>query len=202
MPDWSRRRALHALGTATAVSLAGCIGDSDSDGFEEPPGRRRGERVTDYDLGTVRAAGADPLFWEGERATDDEPRPGGYTYVASEDDLAAVSFADGDAAAELAAFVRATDFGSESVLVLARPVRECYDLHVRGVWREDGGFETSFCSRLRAADAACSRDAEQTVGVAFRFPFVEDDVTSMGSRWSSSCDGRPEPVTANGGDDS
>ncbi|CQH57287.1 uncharacterized protein HHUB_2509 [Halobacterium hubeiense] len=200
MPDWSRRRALHALGTATAVALAGCS-SSDDDGFEEPPGGGRGDRVTDYELRTVRASAAEPVFWKGERPADGEPSVGGHAYVATEDDLADVSFGDGGPAEELEAFVRATDYGSESALLQQRPVRECYDLRFRGVWREDDGFQTSFCSYLRPADVACSSGDRQTVAVAIRFPFVEDDVTSMGSSWSSSCDRRPDPVVADSGGD-
>ncbi|MCG1003333.1 MULTISPECIES: hypothetical protein [Halobacterium] len=200
MPDWSRRRALHALGTATAVALAGC---SSSDGeFEEPADSRRGDRVTDYELLTVRTSGDDALFWEGERPTSDNRQPGGYTYINTESALNDVTFVDSEPAGKLAAFVRETDYDSESILVQSRPVKECYDLHLRGVWREDDGFQTAFCSRLRSADVACSKGDKQTVGMAIRLPFAEDDVTSMGTRWSSSCDRRPEPVSADGGDGS
>ncbi|MCD2203503.1 hypothetical protein [Halobacterium sp. KA-6] len=195
MPTWSRRRALQALGTAAAATLAGCSGE-ESSGFEEPATRRRGEPVTDYSLHTVRQSSVEPLFWRGERSTRTERRPGGHIYVSDEDDLDDVSFADSDTAAELRAFVQETDYDSESVLVQSRAIQQCYDLRLRGVWREDDGLQTSFCSSLRPADAACSRDAEETVGVGIRLPFSGEDFSSFGSRWSKSCDERPAPVTA------
>lgn len=202
MPDWSRRRALHALGATAAAALAGCNGRDDSGGFDEPPGRQPGEPVTDYELRKVHTSGTDPLFWEGERSADGERRASGYVHVGSEDDLDDVTFADSDPAAELAAFVRETGFGDESVLVQARPVRECYDLRLRGVWREEDGLQMAFCSSLRSADAACDRDAERTVGVAVRLPFPDEGFNSYGSQWSSDCDRGPAPVTADSGGDS
>lgn len=203
MPDWSRRRALHALGATAAAALAGCNAQtSDSGAFDEPPGRQRGEPVTDYELRKVRAFDLEPLFWRGERGTENEPRPAGHLFVGSEGDLEDLMFADADPAAALASFVRGTDFESESVLVHERPVRECYDIRLRGVWREEDGVQTSFCSTLRPADVACSRDAQQTVALAIRLPFPGDGLSSQGSQWSSDCDRQPAPVTADeGGDD-
>lgn len=195
MPDWSRRRALQALGTTAAVALAGCSGE-ESGGFEESSARRCGDPVTEYELQTVRQSTVEPLFWRGERSTEGERRPGGNLYVSAADDLDDVTFADSDTAAELAAFVRGTDFDSESVFVQTRAIQQCYDLRLRGVWREDDGIQTSFCSSLRPADAACSRDEEETVGVGIRLPFTGEDFSSFGSRWSSNCNGPPVPVTA------
>jgi len=205
MPDWSRRRALHALGATAAAALAGC--SSESSEFDESPSRQRGDPVTDYDLRKVRARQPEELFWQGERSTereDDRPgdhtyRPGGHTYVGSADDLADVTFADSGAAAELASFTRGTDFESSSVILQARTVRECYAVRLRGVWREDDGLDTWFCSNLQPADVDCSADARETVGVGIRLPFPDDGFSSFGLRWSRSCDPRPEPVTADGG---
>ncbi|MUV61064.1 hypothetical protein, partial [Halobacterium sp. CBA1126] len=154
MPDWSRRRALHALGTAAAAALAGCSGEEES-GFEEPPGDRRGDPVTDYEVHRVREPPAGPLFWRGERSRN---RAGGHLHVAEPADLEDVTFADRETAAELAAFVRETDLETESVVVQSRAVRECYELRLSGVWRDGDDFETSFCSELRPADVACGRD--------------------------------------------
>lgn len=191
------------------AALAGCVG-GDGGGFDDPPGQRRGQRITDYERLTVRDRDADPVFW---RAGDDDEEEsaashspvGAHVYVASEEDLEGVAFADTEPASELAAFVRETDFDGESVLLESTVVRECYSLRLRGVWREDdGGLETSFCSALRPADAACSADAEDAVGVGIRLPFSLDDVGGFGSQWSSSCDSRPSPVTpaGDGGDGS
>lgn len=205
MSDWSRRRALQALGTATTVAVAGC--STGGDGFEDPPDTGRGDPVEEYALRKVRETGGGALFWQrgegGGNGGDDggeERPPGGYEYVAAEDDVASLAFApDSDAAAELSAFVAATDFESSSVLVQETAVRECYDLRLRGVWRDGDGLETAYCSRLRPADDACSTDARDTVGVAVRVPFSLADAGGFGSSWGSNCDSRPVGVDADVG---
>jgi hypothetical protein len=196
MPDWSRRRALHAVGAVTAVALAGCSERSDP---PDPPSRRHGDPVTDYDLLAVRESEPASLFWRGERDGEDDRAGSGPEYVASATDLEDVSFAsDSEAAAELSAFASATDFDERSVLLQARPIAECYEPEFRGVWRDDDGLATSFCRRLRPADEACGRDAEDTFGFGLRVPFSDGEFTSFGSEWSGGC--HPEPVGMDGGD--
>jgi len=190
MPDWSRRRALQAVGTVTAVALAGCTGGGDT---ADPPTRRHGDPVTDYDLLQVRDPDATQLFWRGDRETADGRVGGGYEYVDSESTLDGLSFAsDSDAAADLSAFAFATDFDERSVLLLARQVAECYEAEFRGVWRDDDGLETAFCQQLRPADESCSREGEDAFGVALRVPFADAEFTSFGSHWSGDCG--PKPV--------
>lgn len=198
MPDWSRRRALHAVGTATAVALAGCTDGSDT---AESPTRRHGDPVTDYDLLQVREPDRPQLFWRGEPAAEDERAGVEQLYATTESELDDVSFAsDSDAAAELSAFASATDFEERSVLLQARPVAECYEPQFRGVWRDDDGLETSFCRQLRPADEACSRQAEDAFGFGLRLPFADEAFTSFGSQWSGDCG--PRPVTKGEGNGS
>jgi hypothetical protein len=198
MADWSRRRALHAVGTATAVALAGCSGDTRE---RDSRRSRRGDPVTDYDLRKVRDSDGGPLFWSDERPAADDGIPGGYAYIGSTSELAEVSFASGSEAAQsLASFVGDTDFEAAAVLLQARGISECYEARFRGLRRRSDGLHTSFCRRLRPADVTCRRDAEDTVGVALRVPFPDAEFTSFGSRWSGTCE--PRPVGVEGATDS
>ncbi|MFB6269855.1 MAG: hypothetical protein ABEH83_07925 [Halobacterium sp.] len=195
MSDWSRRRALQALGSAVVVSLAGC---SSEDSFEESSAESR-EPVTAYDVVKAREPEGGALFWRGERSEGEQGQHWGHAYVAGEADADEVSFVEGsEAAAELASFVAETDLASSSVLLEAREVRECYDLRLRGVWRDGNGLETQYCSSLRAADVSCSTDGRDTVGVAVRVPFSLADASGFGSGWSSGCDPQPVGVGAGG----
>jgi len=190
MPDWSRRRALQAVGTVTAVALAGCTQGGES---ADPPTRRHGDPVTDYDLLQVRDADATQLFWRGDPETADGRVGAGYEYVDSASTLEDLTFAsDSDAAGDLFAFASATDFDERSVLLVARPVAACYEAEFRGVWRDDDGLETAFCQQLRPADESCSREGEDAFGLALRVPFADAEFTSFGSQWSGDCG--PKPV--------
>jgi hypothetical protein len=196
MPDWSRRRALQALGAAAVGAVAGCSGGG---GFEDSP---RGDRepVYDYAVRKVRRSDGGAVFWQSEDGdgtdeADEERRAVGYAYVSSSDDFEDVSFArDSDAAARLASFVAATDFESSSVLLQGSEVRECYELRLQGVFRDGDDLETDFCSALRPADVACSRERRHTVAVAIRVPFSLADASGFGSSWGSGCHGEPTPV--------
>ena len=194
MPNWSRRRALHAIGTVATVAVAGCSGGSD--GFQVAAPDDRGDPVTDYELRKVRDSSGKAIFWrsdEDDRSSEAGRQTRSHAYVASEDDVASLSFApDSDAAAELAAFVGETDFGSSSVLLESQGIQECYDLEFRGVWRDNDGLQTAYCSRLRPAGVACSTESKDAVGVGVRVPFSLADTSRFGTSWSSHC--RPSPV--------
>lgn len=152
----------------------------------------------------VRRSEGGAVFWRSEDGgdddgdegnTDEERRPGGYAYVSSSSDLEDVSFAsDSDAAAELLSFVEATDFESSSVLLQGSEVRECYELRLRGVFREDDGLETDYCSSLRSADVECDQESRDTVAVAIRVPFSLANASGFGSSWGSRCHREPLPV--------
>lgn len=197
MPDWSRRRALHAVGTAAAVALAGCTAERDP---PDPPSQRRGTPVTDYDMVTVRKSDETSLFWRGEQESDDRREGVGRAYLRSASDVEELSFApDSEAAGELSSFAAATDFDSRSVYLQSRPVASCYEPEFRGVWRQDDGVETSFCRRLLPADEPCRREEETTFGIGLRLPFPDEEFTSFGSQWSGDC--QPTPVGFDGADD-
>lgn len=209
MPGWTRRGALRSIAAAGALALAGCSGEA-SHSREVP--RRHGERVPDPEVTFVRDADGAPLFsrdvdadgddadGDGSPADDLARRAGAGAYLTGADDVEALAFADSPPADELRAFVDATDLESESVYLLAKPVGECYELALTGVFREDDGVDADFCRQLRPADVDCSADAEDTVGVAIRLPFPGDDFDSRGSGTSSDCRHRPIVAREGGGD--
>lgn len=195
MPGWSRRDALRSVAAAGALALAGCSGEA-SHSREVP--RRHGERVPDPEVMFVRDTDGAPLFWRGD---DDETdrSSGAAAYLTDADDVETLSFGDAARVAELRDFIDATDLESESIYLLERPVGECYELALTGVFREDDGVDADFCRLLRPADVDCAADAVDTVGVAIRLPFPGDDFNSRGSGMSSDC--RHRPIVAREGVD-
>jgi hypothetical protein len=195
MPDWSRRRALHALATGTAVTLAGCSSES---GFtaEPEPGWSRRTQITNYTSRTVRDPAGNPLFWRGERLEDPNRARRGRIYVTSTEDLSELTFApESEASAELNAFVRSTDFEASSVSLHSRIIPDCETVRLLSVGRESEGYYASFCSEPRPADTECDAEAEVTVAIAIRLPFPGDNISSSGASWSHRCRERPYPVT-------
>ena len=143
----------------------------------------------------VRDTNGDALF---ELAGEPE-RPGGYEYLTSTDDREDVTFSSSQPASDLRAFVDATDFESESVYLVSRPIGACYEARLVGVFREGNGIDADFCNALRPADVACGADEEDTVGVGIRLPFVEEEFNSFGLGWSGDC-GPRTTVAREGGD--
>lgn len=192
MPDWSRRHALQAAAAAGAFALAGCSGTSSSS--REVP-RERDDPVDVAETTFVRDTDGEPLF----RIGDEPRRPGSYEYLTSTSDREEVTFRSSPAASDLRAFVEATDFESESVYLVSRPIGACYEARLVGVYREGNGIDADFCNALRPADVACEADDEDTVGVGIRLPFVEEEFNSFGLGWSGDCGPRPT-VAREGGD--
>ncbi|MFB6093063.1 MAG: hypothetical protein ABEK02_08645 [Haloquadratum sp.] len=193
MSDWSRRRFL----TATALPIVGAsAGCSASPGPTEskPDASFPKRQVTDYEMAKVRNGKGVPLV-EGGSATGRSE-----TYDHITDRANVPSFTQVSEAQKLVRFVGATDFATESVLLLVRSIPECYDLRLVSVSKESDGVGSQYCREMRPADVGCERDAEDTVGVAIRLPFAGDSFNSLGMGYSSSCDDRPrvvdfEPVT-------
>lgn len=194
MPDWSRRRALHALATSTTAVLAGCSGER-SHSRQSVRGRGR-TPITDYTALKVRDPDGDPIFWSGEEPDDPQQARRGRVYVTSSEEISELTFApESEDAATLNAFVTSTDYEQRSVSLHSTVIPECNTLRLQSVAREPDGYHTSFCSEPRPADVECDADRKDTVAIAIRLPFPGDDLGSSGSRWSSRCRERPYPVT-------
>jgi len=200
MPDWSRRRALHATASAAALALAGCSGESSSASSSHPS---NGELVTDYELQTARNADGAVLFRETDVATPsdtpDEPteqrrrrQRHQYAHVTEQADFEDLAFAtDLPEAATLEEFATATDLETRSVFLLQRGVSACSTLELVDVRKEPDSVHVNTCSDLRPADVECEADERDTVAFAIRLPFPGDDFNGLGVGGSSDCHRRP-----------
>lgn len=196
MPEWSRRRALHAVATASAVTLAGCGATTSGSSSIAHDGDAP---VTEFEARLLRNTDGEPLVVSGERATGDRSgddaaaarNAGVMEHLTDEEDLGDLEFRDVAGGAELESFVTATDLDARSVYLLQRPIGECYAPRLVGVYRERDGVDAQFCRELRPAGVACDADAHDVFAVAIRLPFAGDDFNSVGSGSSSDCDHRP-----------
>ena len=193
MPGWSRRRALQAATAVGTFSLAGCSGES-SRSREVP--RTRGDPVPASDLDVTFVRDAEPLFAVGEDGTGDGRA---IEYLTDETDREELTFHSSEPADSLREFVDGTDLGSRSVYLLQRPVDECYETHLVGVYRETDGVDAEFCQTLRPADVDCSAESREVVGVGVRLPFSGDSFGGYGAGWSGDCD-RRTPIADEGGE--
>ena len=195
MPDWSRRQALTALASGVTAAIAGCKGHSDGSGGSPGFGERR---IENYALERVRNADGAVLVGRAGEDLETE-RPGASRHLTSDDDLAALTFADVPEARALRRFSGDTDFESESVYLYTREVPECYEHRLLWVEVDANGPSAHFCRDLRPVEAACGAEAHDTVGYAIRLPFPGDEYRGMGSGMSSSCSRprRPETFDAN-----
>lgn len=191
MPDWSRRRALHALATGATAALSGCNGTNRS----TPAPRRSGQTpITEYSALRVRDPEADPIFWSAE--DDEERRLRSRRYVTEREEISELTFAPGsEDASRLNAFVTSTEFDRQSVALYAEEIPECQQLELLSAAREEDGYHTSFCYKPRPADVACEAEAMDTVAIGIRLPFPGDEFSGGGTSWSASCHERPYPVT-------
>jgi hypothetical protein len=210
MPDWSRRRALQAVATTGAFALAGCSGET-SHSRSVP--RERGDPVppAELDVRFDRDTDGRPLFEiesefdDGDGETTDDERDDerhdvgrDVEHLTDEEDRERVAFRSTPAATDLRAFVEGSDLDAGSVFLLQRPIGECYETRLVGVYRETDGVDADFCQALRPADVECSADDRDTVGVAIRLPFPGDDLSGLGWSWRGDCD-HAEAIASEGG---
>lgn len=185
MRDWSRRHALQAVAVAGTLALAGCSNAANRPRNQLPVQR---VRITDFEAIAARNDDGEPLFVTGERPAETGNRTDGDLAarvremhpITDEDDLGQVRFRDGSGAADLKAFVTATDLESKSVVLLQQPIRECYVPRLVGVFHEGDGVDVDVCRELRPADVECDDDAHDVFAVAVRLPFAEFDGVGSG----------------------
>lgn len=189
----SRRRLLHVVAGVTA-GLAGCT-DLTDPAIDRPTPGPRGERVRPLAVVAVRRDSPEPL------ATDENGNARD-AHLTSTEEAEELTFADDDAAAELAAAVEGTDFERHSLFLHQQTVGECYRIHLTEVSRRDDSVHVSFCRELRGADAACTKGKQVRVGYAIRLPFAGDDFSGMGMGFRSHCGpNAADAVRTQGGDE-
>lgn len=159
----------------------------------------------------VRDTDGEPLFeieseFDAEGPDDetptDETREIGrdVEYLSDEEERERVIFRSTTPATDLRTFVEASDLESGSVFLLQRPLGECHEARLVGVYRETDGVDAEFCQALRPADVECSTDDRDTVGVAVRLPFPGDSLGGLGWGWHGDCD-HYETIATEGGDE-
>lgn len=198
MVSRTRRRFLHST-AALLTGLAGC-GQSPTGG---PPtdSRPRGETVEqNFESYTLRNTTEKPPVWFREDRADSttadatadttaEPPQNARNrgFVASEESVGGLRFADVTGADEARQFVSDTDFDAETLFVESRPVAACRTLELCHVTWSDTDIDTQYGSYYRDADVACQTDTKEAVSMLIRIPEVvdPDEVRSYGSGWSS-----------------
>ena len=203
MVPHTRRRLLQAA-AATTAALAGCNGLSDeessssrvSEGGTTLPG---GSSTDSPETLLVRADTTTrpiQLGDSGEETPDrgERRRRREIEIVDSEATAAELTTADGIDGADVEAFVAATDFDAETLLLQTSRPEACYRLRLCGVSWTDDSVRTDYIRRLRPYDERCAVDETVFESRLVRIPAAidADSVNSYGSGVSAggSCDGR------------
>ncbi len=196
-----RRRLLQAAAAATAA-LAGCNGlageESGSAGVSEGGATLPGGSSTETpETLLVRAdTPTRPIrLGDPDGATPDrgERRRRELEILDSATAAAALTTADG-VDADVEAFVAATDFDAETLLLQTSRVAACYRLRLCSVSWADDSVRTDYVRRLRPYDERCAADETVFESRLVRIPAAvdADAVSSYGSGVSAggSCDER------------
>lgn len=196
MPDWSRRHALQSAGSVLLTAIAGC--NSSSSSSRSVPRDDR-DMVDDITVLKVRNTSPTPMVLRRRdqttdaRTTEDPPGRRGnlmdYVTDPPREDERAIAFqTDVPGASDIEAFFDETEFETESIYLAQSTIRECFERHLTGVYREDDGVDAQFCRTLRPADVECSADEHDMTAFAIRLPFPGDDLSSVGGGQSSGCE--------------
>jgi len=194
------RRQLLAGASGLTVALAGCTGseESESSSGSDRTTRRSGS-TDEYKSLFVRFTDDDHFVYRNEDEATEAETDTSATYsrsplfVLSETDAAEL-WIDPNLAAdkerELRHFLEATDFESQSIVVLQWTIEDCYERHVMGVRARDDDFETSFCRSLKAPTTTCEADRELMEAIVLRIDRAcAERPSSSGSSESASCRG-------------
>jgi hypothetical protein len=230
MPALHRsRRSLLAAGAAVLASAAaGCLDGSTSTSrtVGDDPSNPPESATTDFAVETLRDESLDPIIPfgfdpedpdGGVETTEPDASPATPTpdledrglenrmwFILEDAHLDRLRFdREPPGVDALRSVLAATDFESESAVLIQEPISACYALSTEYVELEDDAFHASRCRRLRPADVACAVDDRHLLVTALRVPQAyESSPSGMGLGTSSNC--RLESVDAtgaNGGDD-
>ncbi len=216
--DISRRRLLAATGGCLSASVAGCVeaiegieyessSDADESVSSEPY-----EASDDLEYVSVRAPGEMPFVFSSaddaeEAEYDDSPtaRARAQSTVFVTDEAAGESLYidyDGDGVDDARAFVDATDFESQTVVVEQRRIDDCYRRALVSVSARDDEFRTQYCRELQPATAPCDADATEMQAFFIRVDRPYSDRPSRrGGGESGSCPDRVWDETDSSGED-
>ncbi|WP_096390266.1 hypothetical protein [Halopenitus persicus] len=215
MPALHRsRRSLLAAGAALLASAAaGCLDGSTSTSrtVNDDPSYPPESATTDFAVETLRDTSLDPIIPFGFDPADPDggvetTDPGASTatptpdlenrglrnrmwFILEDAHLDRLRFdREPEGVDDLRSFLAATDFESESAVLIQEPIPACDALSTEYVELEDDAFHASRCRRLRPADAACEVDDRHLLVTALRVPQpYETSPSGMGLGTSSNC---------------
>jgi hypothetical protein len=195
----SRRILLASVGTGLATALAGCSG-SDTHQSSSDDGTLVNNHVTKI----ARSSSKQPPIIASRENTDsaenDEETSSPAEsltrdVIETENDAADLEFAE--EATNIAAvrrLVAETAYANESVLLYQTRIRECYQLQLNYITRDDvdGDPHVEFCQVIREAEVECERNARNHVAAAVRLPFSSNEYGGFSVGSGGSCDPIPE----------
>jgi len=189
----TRRQTILAAG-ASVAALAGCGADDTSESATTVGSNPSEHVATDPERYTLRRSGDGELVTgaEGERVDR-------RTAVTDAERAASLAFADVDGADAARAFVRKTEFASETLLVYQSSVRTCYERELCYVsWSEDE-VSLRYGRTLRSWDTHCEIGASDAGLWLVRIPAALDGVSSFTLELSSGACRLPPHLRATGG---
>lgn len=199
---YSRRGLLATASACLGAALAGCygtdIGGSSSSHQSRTDLSGNYSSTHEYEVRFARAESDDPFVFRDEDAAADfeansgaDPHPARLdsTFFVLDDD-AADDLVVETAAEALRSFVTATDFESESILILQRSIGDCYYREVTGVEAHDDDFQVHLCRWLKDPTTRCEADRDVMEAIVLRVarPY-EERPSSRGSSESAVCRG-------------
>jgi hypothetical protein len=198
VPEALTRRAALAGAAALLTGLAGCETDTSPD----DPTPSSGTRTDPAHVMLRNPAGEpvvsvppdeDPL----ETGTQTPERPV-HGFVASSDDLEALSFADVEGVERAREFLATTSFDAETVFYEQGRVAECRRRTLCYVSWTPGSIETDYADVLRPATVECSTDADDALTTFIRIPEAldPDRISSYSSGHSRGAGGCRTPDRA------
>lgn len=197
MGPCTRRRALHGA-VALLTGFAGCSGSASSSGHigsptaTVPPESTRATQLPEHYI--FRGTTSEPVVRTPSDDSNDETAERSedrwrHRLVASTETAESLTLPDVDGSKRARAFLRETDFQTETIYVEERVVGECWRVGLCGVQWESDRIETSYSRRLRPADVACSADKEVSVAMLIRIPErLDPDEVSRFSSGSGRCE--------------
>lgn len=190
--DHSRRKLL-AAGGALSATLAGCTGfvgseratHNATEGGEPMPSDAYESLVLRSDEPELFVYPADDP--PGDESDRTHPFRRSVRFVLSEDEAAALEI-DADDADDARAFLDATDFETESVVIDHREIDDCYRRHIQSVQASPDDFRTQYCRSLMEPTTPCEADLTVMEAIFLRVQHAYDDApSSRASSESMSC---------------
>jgi hypothetical protein len=198
------RRHLLQVAAVTVAGLAGCSQFTSGSGQSSSSSTQThgetdpaGTVLTDPPMLVLRSESDRPAiqFSSANDATDTPPgdrqaRPNSHGVIDSTTQSQRLSIADGVDRESVSAFMRTTNFDTETVFLESVPVEECYRLQLCRIGWQSSEIRTDYTRVLRPYDEACAVDTTVYESRLVRLPTVLDADAVRSFRTSVSGSGR------------